>query len=233
MTAGIEAAALLTPIITTNLVFSARRASKGVDNMDENPAYGLMNIDIAAAQVLKGTRAALAFNPELEKNIFDSVKSVTNASKAAKSVYKILNYTADNINPVICLTSGIKVLGSDDKMDCAAREGLALSAMFASEGAAKRILGMPVGKMVNGKHISTPKYNALYNEIGFLKKYLEKFDIACANKKLFGKISLKGVPGLIKGILFVLASIFGYKLGHAVADKLLGKENNQPKSKKP
>ena len=232
MTAGIEAAALLTPIITTNLVFSARRASKGVNSMDENPAYGLMNIDIAAAQILKGTRAAVAFNPELEKNIYDSVKGVTNVSKTAKGVYKILNFTADYINPVICLTSGIKVLGSDDKLDTAAREALALSAMFASEGAAKRILGMPVGKVINGKHISTPKCEALYKEVGFLKKYLEKFDEVCANSKLFGKIPLNGVPGAIKGMLFVLASIFGYKIGHAVANKLLGKENNNDKTDK-
>ena len=231
MVAGIEAAALLTPVITTNLVFSARRATKGINAMDENPAYGIMNMDIAAAQVLKGTRAAICFNPEIEKSVTESVKGVTNASKFAKGAYNILNLTADYINPVICLTSGIKVLGSDDKIDTAAREALALSAMFAGEGAAKRILGMPITKVINGKHTSIPR-EALYKEISFLKNYIEKFENACTEKVLFNKIPLKGIPGVIKGILFVLASVFGYKFGTAVANKLLGESNHDNQAKK-
>lgn len=227
MAAGIEAAALLTPVITTNLVFSARRATKGIDAMDENPAYGIMNMDIAAAQVLKGTRAAVCFNPEIEKSVANSVKGITETSKFAKGAYNILNITADYINPVICLTSGIKVLGSDDKLDTAARESLALTAMFASEGAAKRILGMPVTKFINGKQINTKSYNALCKEISFFKNHLEKFEYACSNKLLFGKIPLKGLPGMIKGILFVIASVYGYKFGHFVANKMLGDQNTK------
>ena len=61
MTAAVETIALLTPVVTTNFVFSARRASKGIDAMGSNPAYGVMNMDIAGGQVLKGSRAAISF----------------------------------------------------------------------------------------------------------------------------------------------------------------------------
>ena len=54
-----------------------------------------------------------------------------------------MSFTADHINPLICATGAVKVLTSDDKTDSAIREGLALSTMFASEAAAKKLIGMP------------------------------------------------------------------------------------------
>ena len=60
--AGIASIALFAPVIASNAIFSARRASRGVDAMDENPLFALANFDIAAAQILKGGRAAKALS---------------------------------------------------------------------------------------------------------------------------------------------------------------------------
>lgn len=217
MSAGLQAVALLTPVVTTNAIFSARRASKGIDALDDNPVYGAMNIDIAGGQVLKGSRAAMSFNPAIEEGVHASFKGLTEGSKLVKGVSKVLNVTADYINPVICLTSGVKVMSSEDKIDTAAREALSLTTMFAAEGAAKRILGMPMTKMVNGKTLSVQR-----EALPFIEKQLGALNDYCATKKLFNKIPLKGVPGIIKGLGFVLASIYGYKLGSWAADKILG-----------
>ena len=57
MTSGLSSIALFAPAIASNAVFSFRRASRGVDAIDENPIYGMMNMDIAAAQTLKAAKA--------------------------------------------------------------------------------------------------------------------------------------------------------------------------------
>ena len=56
MPAGLSSIALFTPIIASNAIFSARRASRGVEAIDEKPIYGAMNMNIAAGQVFKGLK---------------------------------------------------------------------------------------------------------------------------------------------------------------------------------
>ena len=227
MTSGVQAIALIAPVVTTNTIFSMRRANRGLDNIGEHPMYGAMNLDIAAGQILKGTRAALTSNPVLEHEIGTALNGVANSSKFMKGVSKVLNFTADNINPIICVTGGLKVLGSDDKLDTAARETLSLSTMFAFEGAAKSILGMPAIKRVNGKTVKIAR-EALYKKSPFITKQIEAFEDYCAVKKLFNKIPLNGLPGILKGVGFVLASIYGYKLGAKIASKIIdGKQEEK------
>ncbi len=219
MTAAISTLALFTPIIASNAVFSVRRASRGIDSIDENPLFALANFDISAAQVLKGGRAlkaaALLTNPELStasNGAAEAIKNVSKSSKILKTAGKIVNFTADHVNPVIIGAGVLKVAGSDNKVDAAARETLALGTMFAAEGAAKKILGMP---KVNGVGV---KGNP------FVEKQLSALTEYCSEKQLFNKISLKPLPGALKGLAFVTASILGYKLGNTIADKLLGKD---------
>ena len=59
-TAGIASIALFAPVVASNAIFSARRASRGVDSIEENPLFAIANFDIAAGQILKGGRAAKA-----------------------------------------------------------------------------------------------------------------------------------------------------------------------------
>ena len=111
MPSGISSVALLTPIVASNAIFSARRATKGVDNLSDNPVYGVMNMDIAAAQTLKGTKAAmnLASAGEGAGSAMENIKALSKTNKFLNGAGKIINYTADHINPIICLTSGIKL----------------------------------------------------------------------------------------------------------------------------
>lgn len=222
MPAGLSSIALLTPIIASNAIFSARRASRGVEAIDEKPIYGAMNMNIAAGQVFKGLKATQALAAAADPIIAEELSSfgkVLKSNNMLKCVGKVVDFTANNINPLIVATSGIKVLGSEDKVDVAAREALALTTMFSAEAAAKKVLGMP--KIVNNKFI---KGTSVFDkeEYKTVKKVVEKLNEKCDRVICNGKISLKGVPGALKGLAFVGASILGYKLGNAVADSILG-----------
>ena len=54
-TPSVSSLALFTPLVASNAIFSARRASRGVDAMDENPVLGAMNMTIAGAQIVDST----------------------------------------------------------------------------------------------------------------------------------------------------------------------------------
>ena len=230
MTAGLSSIALFAPAIASNAVFSFRRASKGVNAIDENPIYGMMNMDLAAGQTLKAAKATVDMIQasdkaagETFKGAEQAIKNMANEGKFLKGVGKVVRFTADNINPIICATSGVKVLYSDDKTDALAREALALTTMFAAEGAAKKFLGMPVTKKLNGQRVTMAR-ESLYSKNPFLNKQALALKDYCSVNKLFNKISLKPLPGLIKGLCFVAASITGYQSGSWVADKLLGEQ---------
>lgn len=228
---GITAIALMSPIVASNAVFSFRRASRGVDAMDENPIYALANMNIAAAQVLKGARAVKAASVfadsalEGNKSAVEFIKQTENLTKTqrclknvGKGFGKVLNFTADHINPFIVATSALKVAGSDDKLDEAARESTRLTCMFTAEAAAKKFIGLPYSaKNAHGE------YNNFYKEGAYKKlfnqKQLEAISDFCATKKW-----TKHAIGGAKGLLFVGASIAGYKLGDMIANSILGKQ---------
>jgi hypothetical protein len=246
MPAAVEAIALFAPTVVSNAVFSTRRATKGIDNMGDNPFYGAMNLDIAAGQTLKGGRAAkaLAELSEADTNILtngasEAIKDASKTNKVLKGASKIINFTADHINPIICATSGIKVLGSDDKTDTAIREGLALTTMFAGEAAAKKVLGLPktvveggtktqkkflgiTYNTIEGGEKVTIKQDGLYKKIKFLDKIATATNNYCGKKKLFGKIPLQIIPKAIPGAIFAGTSIATYKVGETLANFILG-----------
>ena len=221
---GISAIALTcAPVVASNAVFSARRLDRGFDAIGENPLYGAMNMDIAAGQTLKGTQAATtlasASNKEVAQTLQGATEAIKKASEGSKFLNgagKVLKFTADHINPIICVTSGIKVLGSEDKVDTAAREVIALPSMFLAEKLARKAIGMPTFSKGKATH-----------QKAFFENQIRTFDDYCQRNKLFDKVSLKYLPGVAKGLFFVGASIAGYKLGNKVADCLLGekKEN--------
>ena len=236
MTSPIASIALFTPVVASNAIFSFRRVSRGVEAIDENPMYAAMNMDIAAAQVTKGARAAKALSIvadngskealELASNItngaaekFKATSEVSKTAKVLKGAQKVINFTADNINPVICVASGIKVLGSEDKVDEGARESIRLGTMFGAEALAKRAVGMPYTKKINGKNVTFKREGLgekFYKEV-FSTKQKEAIEQAVKTKAV-----LKYLPSTAKGLLFVGASIGGYKLGNEIADRVLG-----------
>ena len=234
MVKGVQTIALIAPVATTNAIFSWRRANRGLDNIGEHPVYGAMNLDIAAGQVLKGTRAALCATPALEQELGSALNGMAQSSKVMNGFSKIINFTADNINPIICVTSGFKVLGAEKgkKLDTAAGESLALLSMFGFEGAAKSILGMPAIKRVDGKTVKITR-EALYKKVPVLAKWVQSFENYCSKTKLFNKIPLSGLPGIICGVLFVAASICGYNLGAKVANRIINGKPEERANVKP
>ena len=252
MTSGLVISAFM-PSITSSGIFSSRRMGKGADAMSaNNPFVGLMNFDIAGGQILNAAKGTANIAREAKNSVAsgilsaeESIKNLAKTDKVVNSVGKVLNFTADHINPIICATSAVKVLGSDNKKETAFEEGLALGTMFLSEHIAKKAFGMPKLKNLdnnlkvceeglysfkNGKKeliAENGKFKVLNNNKVaierngfFFKKQAEALEQYCATKKLFNK-SIKFLPGMLKGIAFITASICGYNLGLSAADKIL------------
>jgi hypothetical protein len=224
--------------------------------MSNNPVYGAMNIDIAAGQTLKGARAikgiAAATGEDsklLVEGASEAIKDLSKTNKFLKGAGKVISYTADHINPIICVTSGCKVLGADDKKDEAIREGLAVTTMLAgTEPLAKKFLGLSKTETVGGKEVEKSflgfkykktvggekvtvsqegLYKKLYKNNPYLEKQVEAIKDYCETKEFFhGKKLLKGAPGAVKGLLFVGASIAGYQLGEGLANCIIGERKS-------
>ena len=212
--------ALATPIVASNAVFSVRRASRGVDAMDENPIYGIANMNIAIAQILKGIRAASELSPELKNSVFNNtvantVKEASKTSKFLKGVGNVVSVTADHINPVIVATGLLKVAGAEDKKTELAAESTRLLCMFSAEAAMKNFIGMPYSEKVNGNVVSKSR-KAFYKKLFTHEQMRALKDLKGTTKEA------KMIVGAVKGLLFVGASIGGYKFGDLIANKVLG-----------
>ena len=223
----IEKVALYGPVIASSGVFAARRANKGIDAMDEDPLFGTTNLIIAGGQTLKGIKAAkdLAQLPSAADNIkavSDTTKGLTTSSKILKFLGGLLEPVSNNINLLICCAGAIKVLDSDDKEDAAIREALGLGCMFGSEKATKLFIGMPDYKKVAGKMEAVTR-----TAHPFFEKQMKALDDLLAETALYKKVSSSAVHGALKGTIFVLASITGYRIGRKIADWLIGPEKNK------
>lgn len=252
------------PLIFSNGTFCTRRTQSGADALTAgNPFVGMMNMDIAAGQVLKAAECASDMAKESKSTIAtgitsaeESIKALSKGDKVLSGAGKVMSFTADHINPLICATGAVKVLTADDKEDAAIREGLGLGTMFAFEGAAKKVLGMPktvkydakkmkikedgIYKIKNGAEellAKKGKYNITDGKkvvilrdsiLGTKNPFSEE---QCAAVKDFCKTSefvnktAKYIPGVLKGLGFVCASIGGYKLGMALADEIIQRKN--------
>ena len=216
------------PSVVSSSIFSSRRANSGADALSQsNPFVAAMNMDIAGGQVLNAAKGLSAIARESSNPIAtsftsaeESIKALSKSDKVLNGIGKVLNFTSNYINHLITLTGAVKVITADDKKDAAVRETLGLGAMFTAEAAAKRIIGMPVIKKVDGKRVAIER-EGLYKKNLFVNKQVAALKDFCNTKTFFNK-SLKFLPGMLKGAGFVCASIAGYKLGTALADSIIG-----------
>lgn len=223
MSSGIAIASFM-PSIVSSGIFSSRRANSSADALSQsNPFVAAMNMDIAGGQVLNATKGISAIAKESKSSIAtgftsaeESIKALAKGDKLLNGLGKVLNFTSNYINPLITATGAVKVLTADDKKEAAIKEGLGLGTMFAFEAVAKRILGMPYIKQVDGKRVATER-EALYKKNLFVEKQASALKEFCDTRTLFNK-SLKFVPGTLKGLAFVSASIMGYNLGSKIAN---------------
>ena len=239
MTGAISHIALYAPIAASSGIFAFRRAERGIDNIDENPLFGTANLFIAGGQIFKGIESAQQIiakkapvtgrSSKAIEAIGKNIENATSSSKTLIRFSKIFKTASNFINPMICVASLIKVLGSDDKADAAVREALGLGMMFSCEAGAKALLGMPKTEIKNGIKTTLPRESLIKNL--FNEGQTKAMKDFAASSKFISKISKSPISSTAKGVLFVLASIGGYKLGSKLADWALGKSESKPAKK--
>lgn len=231
MSSGFAISAFMPSVISSS-IFSTRRANTGAEAISaSNPFVGAMNMDIAGGQMLNVAKGVSTIAKESKSSFAsgitsaeESIKALSKSGKVLNGIGKVLSFTADNINPIICATGAVKVLTAEDKTNAAIQEGLALGTMFACEAGAKKLFGLPKFEKVNGQKVAI-KRDPLLRKNPFLEKQSEALKDFCETTKICNK-SIKWIPGTLKGIGFACASIAGYKLGLALADKVVGLPNS-------
>ncbi|HNW26477.1 MAG TPA: hypothetical protein PKI94_06780 [Candidatus Gastranaerophilaceae bacterium] len=196
----------------TNAVASAIFCARNVDKTKHGEVG---RSAVAVGQAKKVIDSIIQLDKKLGKGPAKAVENIlnfSNKSKALQAIGKITKFASDNINPLICVSSGIKVLTSDDKKTTLINETGALSGMFISEKVAKKLLD----NMVESKTV---------------KELCEK-GIKSADAKGYRTLSklIKSSPTILKGILFVFASIGGYSIGSKIAKKISSKEKKPAKN---
>lgn len=228
MTSGLGISSIM-PSIVSSGIFSSRRANRGAEALaSNNPFVSVMNFDVAAGQAANAAKGVANIARESKNSIAsgivsaeEAIKNLSKTDKFMNGVGKVVGFTAEHINPLIVATGAVKVACSDDKAEAFSREALGLGAMFGSEALAKRFIGMPKSEkdLATGKKTMV-KREGWYKQSEFLKKQAEALKDYSATKKIFNK-SLRFLPGALKGVAFVGASIGGYTLGLSAADYIL------------
>ncbi len=139
----------------SSLIFAYRNVGK-----TENGEIG--RAPVAAAQGINVCGEVAKYNKAIAKGADAAVSVFENLAQKSKPVdyaLKGVKWATKNVNPLICVSGGIKVAMAEDKASAAITEVAALSGMFAGESAAKKVLpslikklpvGNKVGMIING-----------------------------------------------------------------------------------
>ncbi len=239
--AGVATITAFLPLAISSAIFSTRRTNKALEA--DNPMVSIMNMDIATGQVFKAGECAMNIAQETKNksgitNIITSaeenIKEMSKGAKALSTAEKVIKFTADNINPIIMVTSGIKIATSDDVERAAYIEIPAVGTMlFVTEPLYKKMVGMSKTKRIDGKLVEIEKDPLFKEQIEkaikktpFIEKQIKAMNDFCKTSRFF-----KHAPNILKGLGFVCASISGYELGklagELAADKFAGKKVNK------
>ena len=188
-----------------NVISSAIFCARSVDKAENNGQFGRWAV--AAGQAKKVADYVVTLDNSIGKTTHTAVKALETASKGEKLLQyggKALNFAAEHVNPLICVSSGIDVLMADDKESALIKNVCGLGAMFAVENTMKNHLD----DVVKIKGIDK-----------IAKKIME-----------FAKIHKceKGLPAIVHGAAFVLGSCTAYNIGNKfgtlLANKVKSKE---------
>ena len=119
-------------------------------------------------------------------------------NKAFEYAGKFTKFAINNVNPLICVSGGIKTAMSDDKVKTGITEAMALAAMFAGEGLTKRYYD---------KAINSQTCKSIITKLSKTKGISKIFDYL-SKHKLNGKAA-----AIAKGLAFITASITSYNIG--------------------
>lgn len=186
---------IMSATAVSSLIFACR-------NVDKTKGGEIGRAPVAAAQGIKVANEVVRYNKAFSSGADAAISAFDNIAKQSKIVdygMKGVKWAVNNVNPLICVSSGIKTLMAEDKTSTAIKEVAALSTMFAGEAVAKKAL--------NNKELHKNILNKLTEKAPKL--------MAKVAPKLSGKVGT-----VIKGITFVGASIASYTVGEKLGDKL-------------
>ncbi|MBO6087871.1 hypothetical protein J6P92_05955 [bacterium] len=182
--------------------FAVRNAKKTEDGEVGRSAVALGQTAGVVQEVAKYD-GAIANTARSACSVFSDLAK---QNKAFEYAGKVTKFAVNNVNPLICVSGGIKTMMSDDKVKTGTIEVAALTAMFAGEGLTKRYYDKAVSSTA-------------------CKNMLQKASKVPVLKNLFGYLSKNNLNGkagmIIKGATFVTASMSSYAIGEKNAKDYL------------
>ena len=179
-------------------IFSVRNADKAA-----NGDYGRAGVSLV--QGAKAANEATKRIIKLDDKIAKTADSATSIFKDLAKQHKALDYAGkaakwcgNNVNPLICMSAGVKVAMSDDKLTSGITEAGALSGMFAGEYVVKQNYDKIAKSQTAHKCLEKASETKILKPV---IKYIQ-------NNKMGGKIG-----AIAKGVTFVAASIGSYAVG--------------------
>lgn len=190
----------------SNVVSSTIFALRNVDKF-ENGDVG--RLPVAGAQAINVFNNVTKYNAQIAKGTEGALKAFNSLAEHSKFVDytgKAVKWATKNVNPMICMSGGVKVFMADDKPKAAITETTALATMFAGEGLMK---SGALEAVLSSKPVTT----------GI--KHLNTFKVTKPIMNALCKYKLNGKVGaIIKGALFVSGSIASYAVGQKVGEDL-------------
>lgn len=161
------------------------------------------NGDVGRVAVAYGQGAGLiqegAKGSTILRSIISTSSNFAKHNKAFEYAGKITKFAVNNVNPLICVSAGIKTAMSDDKVKTGITETAALATMFAGEG----LIKLKYDKVINSK-----AFQNVLTKAKNTKLFKPVFDYLTKHK-LNGKAAY-----ILKGLIFVGGSMGSYAIGH-------------------
>lgn len=204
---------MFSPVAST--IFAYRRADK-TKNGDVGSGVVAVGQCTGVMQEISKLDNAFAATAKSAVSVFEGLAK---SSKVIDYAGRCLQFTANNVNPLICGAGALKVATSDDKVHTGVTELAALSTMFLGEGMIKK----PLETLFSEKKVLEAGKKC--SDVTLLKPL--------ANVLKDAKISGR-VGAVLKGLGFAGTSIAAYmvgrKFGLCYADNInsrLGRPNEK------
>lgn len=184
-------------------------------NVDKTSNGDLGRAPVAAGQITSIFKEIAKYDKAIAigaKNSMDIARDII-GKDTLKTTGKVLDFFSRNVNPLICVSSGIKVLTADDKDKdkVLLEEGGMLGAMFAAE------------------HTVSKNYDKVVNS-ETVQKTIQKASESKIFKPVFETIAKHNwgskVGTIVKGVTFATASIGCSTAGRNIMQSLLKNTDN-------
>lgn len=201
-------------------IFCYRNIKKATDDSENGEKS---RSTVAFAQGAKLVEAVTKYNDETAKTAKSALSVFDKYAKQYKAVDyagKAVNWATHNVNPLICISGGIKTLTSDDKVHTGITQLGALSGMFLGEG----LIKLYQNQIFNEKNVSD-----------IVKRFQNTRGLKTVCEKLLKSGNCGKAASILKGLAFVTGSITSYsigeKIGNNTADRICADAGIEVKKK--